>query len=272
MTLHLHQYRLTSRPSTGSLATCMRLSKSSRIKPSTFLSMTNTNLVKTKTRLELYSIGFAQSHMVFTMSLNLVQENPRQMFNMYSMHLKLTSSQHSLSSRAGINLVDNTPSSFKSQTDFMLKLKDIANGCSFTNSDEVVKFLFLTHNQNSRVKDALLDKMKGTSTIMECLMIAKTVESTIEREKLSKTFLQNVNKPETAEVDEINRSKRQNHNKSGGRGQRFIRSTSCKGCKGQGKCRNCGNNHPPRKCPAYGKECFRCKKPNHFKKFCRSNP
>ena len=73
------------------------------------LIMANTNLVKTKTRLELYSIGLAQSHMVFMMSLNLVQENPRQMFNMYSMHLKLTSSQHSLSSRAGINLVDNTP-------------------------------------------------------------------------------------------------------------------------------------------------------------------
>ena len=100
-------------------------------------------------------------------------------------------------------------SSFKSQMDFMLKLKEIANDCNFTNSDEVVKFLFLTHNQNSRVKDALLDKMKGTSTLTECLTIAKTVESNIETEKLSKTFLQNVNKPESTEVDEINRSKRQ---------------------------------------------------------------
>ena len=100
---------ITSHPSTGSIATCIRLSKSSRIKLSTFLSMANTNLVKIKTRLEHYSIGLAQSHMVFTMSLNSVQENPRQMFNMYSMDLKLTSSQHSLSSRAGINLVDNTP-------------------------------------------------------------------------------------------------------------------------------------------------------------------
>ena len=56
----------------------------------------------------------------------------------------------------------------------------IANDC--TNSDEVVKFLFLTHNQNSRVKDVLLDKMKGTSTLTECLTIAKTVESTIDTE------------------------------------------------------------------------------------------
>ena len=100
-------------------------------------------------------------------------------------------------------------SSFKSQMDFMLKLKEIANDCSFTNSDEVVKFLFLTHNQNTRVKDALLDKMKGTSTLTECLTIAKPVESTIEAKKLSKTFLQNVNKLETNEFDEINRSKRQ---------------------------------------------------------------
>ena len=152
---------------------------------------------------------------------------------------------------------------------FMLKLKDISNNCSFTNSDEVVKFLFLIHNQNLRVKDALLDKMKGTGTLMECLVIAKTIESI---EKLSKTFLQNVNKPETTEVNEINRSKRQNQNRSSDRGQKFNWSTSHKGGKGQGKCKNCGNNHPSRKCPAYGKECFRCKKPNYFKEFCRGNP
>ena len=131
--------------------------------------------------------------------------------------------------------------------DFMLKLKDIANDCSFTKSDEVVKSLFITHNQNSRVKDALLDKMKGASTLTECLAIAKTVESTIKTEKLSKTFLQNVNKPETTDIDEVNKSKRQNQNRSGGRGQRFNCSSSHKGGKGHGKCRNCGNNHPPRK-------------------------
>ena len=98
----------------------------------------------------------------------------------------------------------------------MLKLKDIANDCSFTNSDEVVKFLFLTHNQNSRIKDAVMDKMKGTSTLTECLAMAKTVESTIETEKLSKIFLQNVNKPETTDIDEVNRSIMQTQNRNGG--------------------------------------------------------
>ena len=50
--------------------------------------------------------------------------------------------------------------------------------------------------------------MKATSTRTEFLSIAKTVESTFKMEKLSKTFLQNVNKPETTDADEVNRYKR----------------------------------------------------------------
>ncbi|XP_063965835.1 uncharacterized protein K02A2.6-like [Lytechinus pictus] len=34
-------------------------------------------------------------------------------------------------------------------------------------------------------------------------------------------------------------------------------------------CPKCGNKHPPRKCPAYGKECHTCKKKNHFSSICR---
>ncbi|KAF6019650.1 hypothetical protein EB796_022013 [Bugula neritina] len=35
-------------------------------------------------------------------------------------------------------------------------------------------------------------------------------------------------------------------------------------------CGNCGNSHPPRKCPAYDKQCSNCKKFNHFRAVCRS--
>lgn len=35
-------------------------------------------------------------------------------------------------------------------------------------------------------------------------------------------------------------------------------------------CRNCGTSHNINKCPAYGKECLKCKKLNHFSKVCRS--
>ena len=37
-------------------------------------------------------------------------------------------------------------------------------------------------------------------------------------------------------------------------------------------CRNCGGNHAAKRnsCPAFGKKCLHCGKPNHFEKVCRS--
>lgn len=34
-------------------------------------------------------------------------------------------------------------------------------------------------------------------------------------------------------------------------------------------CRNCGREHPPRQCLAYGKPCFNCGRNGHFTRFCR---
>ena len=35
-------------------------------------------------------------------------------------------------------------------------------------------------------------------------------------------------------------------------------------------CNKCGRKHQPKQCAAFGKECFLCKKANHFAKCCRS--
>ena len=37
-----------------------------------------------------------------------------------------------------------------------------------------------------------------------------------------------------------------------------------------GGCSNCGSSHPPKKCKAYGKNCFHCHKKGHFSHFCHS--
>ena len=109
--------------------------------------------------------------------------------------------------------------------------------------------------------------MKATGTPAQCLAIAKTVESTIKTEKLSKSFLQNINKPESTEVDVVSKKKGfkgPGHKQSRGRQQ-------CSHSKSMTNCRNCGSVHPQKKCPAYGKECFSCKKKGHFKQFCCSS-
>ena len=50
---------------------------------------------------------------------------------------------------------------------------DVANDCSFANKDEIVKFLFLIHNTNERVKDQLIEKMKMMYTLTDILQLAK---------------------------------------------------------------------------------------------------
>ena len=37
------------------------------------------------------------------------------------------------------------------------------------------------------------------------------------------------------------------------------------------KCNFCGRNHAPRKCPAYGKTCYKCKNLNHFANVCKKD-
>ena len=44
---------------------------------------------------------------------------------------------------------------FKTQSEFYHKLNSVANNCNFTNKGKIVKFLYLTHNQNTRVHEHL---------------------------------------------------------------------------------------------------------------------
>ena len=51
---------------------------------------------------------------------------------------------------------------FKTQSKFYHKLNSVANDCNFTNKDEIVKFLYPTHNQNTRVREPLLKELTDT--------------------------------------------------------------------------------------------------------------
>ena len=78
---------------------------------------------------------------------------------------------------------------YENQAAFMNKLNEIAGKCGFTTKDEVVKLLFLIHNQDSRVRDKLLKNLTPTSTLQECLGWAKCIESTVQTEALSEKLL-----------------------------------------------------------------------------------
>ena len=65
---------------------------------------------------------------------------------------------------------------FKTQSDFYNCLQCVAKECNFSSHDEVVKFLFLTHNNNTRVHEDLLKEMKEDTTLATMLNIVRISE------------------------------------------------------------------------------------------------
>ena len=148
----------------------------------------------------------------------------------------------------------------------MVKLHECVRECSSEKPDEVVKFLFLMHNQNAHVHEELLKSMKDGDGLNDILGYAHLVEGTQHSESLSKVYLDTI-KISSVKVDEIVQKKNNDNNKFHGK---------CKGSKhrsqskGGGNCHNCGTSHPLKHCPAYGKTCYNCNKKGHSKPLCRS--
>ena len=151
---------------------------------------------------------------------------------------------------------------FKSQGDFYNKLQQVVCECPFTDADEV-KFLFLTHNQDKCVCEDLLKQMKETTTLSDMVHIAKTTESMVHSETLSTQYLKTVKSTKTIESVKHDNSKHRNKSRSRSQSSHQHPTDSCG---------NCGYKHPPRKCKAYKKECYKCGKEGHFASLCCSRP
>ena len=88
---------------------------------------------------------------------------------------------------------------FKIQSKFYHKLNSVANDCNFTNKDKIVKFLYLTHNQNTRVREHLLKELTDTTSLADMLRMAKVCEGTVHSEEISKQYLESVKTVEQVE-------------------------------------------------------------------------
>ena len=153
-------------------------------------------------------------------------------------------------------------------SEFYHKLNGVANDCNFTNKDEIVKFLYLTHNQNTRDHEHLFRELTDTTNLADMLRMARVWEDTVHSEEISKQYLESVKM--VKQVDAIHHQCNNNISKSKGRGCGGHRPHSRSKSRKPGSCSNCGSSHPPRKCKPYGKECFHCHKKGHFSQLYRS--
>ena len=98
---------------------------------------------------------------------------------------------------------------------------------------------------------------------------ASRVLDTARAEEQAQTHIREVEKirrdhnlGETKSAEELRQQKKPFSKKS---------KTSSDGrTKNQYDCKRCGRKHGPKQCPAYGKECSKCKKKGHFAEHCRS--
>ena len=86
----------------------------------------------------------------------------------------------------------------------MIRLGDVVKDCQFKKPDEIVKFLFLTHNQNPKVWEELLKSMKEGDRLIDILGYACLVEGNQHSEHFSKVYLDSV-KPSNKAVDAVDK-------------------------------------------------------------------
>ena len=148
----------------------------------------------------------------------------------------------------------------------------MTNDCNFTNKEEIDKFLYLTHNQNTRVREYLLKELTDTTSLADMLRMARACEDTVNSEEISKKYLESVKTVKQVDAIHHQQNNKKNNNKHKGKGCGGHRSQSQHRSQSHkpGSCNNCGSNHAPRKCKAYGKECYHCHKQGHFSQFCHS--
>ena len=135
-------------------------------------------------------------------------------------------------------------SQFKGQSEFMIKLRNVITECGFDHivDTEIVKFLFLMHDQNFRVHKELLKNMKDGDSLNTILGYAKHIEGTQHSENLSKAYLDTIKIPNTGVKVEAVTQKSTGSSKNQGSKHR----SQSKG-KPKGICHNCATNHAPKK-------------------------
>ena len=87
----------------------------------------------------------------------------------------------------------------------MSHLHTLAKDCGFTNEDEVVKFLFLIHNNHKPLQDQLLKDVTKDSSWTDCLQTARWVEAIIQSEKLAQKI--HSNQSDSMSIDAFKRTK-----------------------------------------------------------------
>jgi len=143
------------------------------------------------------------------------------------------------------------------------RLRSLAKYCQFTDTDRDIKSHIIQTCVSTRLRRRALSE--PTLTLVQLLDIARSMEAA-ERQVKAMENGQGETRDAVAAIGNRSQNQRQR--------RRNATTTTSNNKSGQ-LCRNCGNEfpHPGGRlsCPAWGKQCRLCSKPNHFARQCRSS-
>nr|XP_015840015.1 PREDICTED: uncharacterized protein LOC107398947 [Tribolium castaneum] len=198
-------------------------------------------------------------------------ETPKKKFEDYFVPKKnLTYCRHRFfSSRQGNESIEQ----------FVTDLKNKAKECELGNlQDELIKTMLITGMKDEQVREKLLQKDGSSLTLEKAIECCIMTENARQQLKEMKTYARTQSQGNAPEIDAINKKRAPARSKKyeNPRNERHYdhfqeRNPNKQGNKLIKGCSRCGRDHPMNNCPAYGKICNLCKKPNHFANFCKFN-
>lgn len=153
---------------------------------------------------------------------------------------------------------------------FVTSLRLRAKSCEFGDQlDSLIRDRLVIGSNDQRVQERMLREAEDL-TLEKALSICRAAEATKEQMKTLRsdehseaTPIDQIKKKTASAVDKLRR-KTGNYNSDRNSTDNYRSDSTMYNC------RSCGQQHVPRRCPAYGKECYICKRTNHFAKCCRN--
>ncbi|XP_061729443.1 uncharacterized protein LOC133534338 [Cydia pomonella] len=181
---------------------------------------------------------------------------------------------------------------------YVFELRKLAQSCEFGNlNDGLIKDRLVCGIVSAAIRERLLREddltLNKALEICRAAIVSKMYSEDIKRECTSETKGNEVCAVANKEVYELNRSGAKVEAKSsrgmssgrGWRGRGWAHGAGRSGAPGAagpagaqhrapyayrgGRCGQCGGVHKKYDCPAYGRSCMKCSRPNHFARMCR---
>ena len=157
---------------------------------------------------------------------------------------------------------------------YVTDLRKLAKTCEFGElrdsliRDRIVCGIYSDEVRARLLRDPELTLTKAVDTCRTAELSKSRLKSIVESQTAQ--FVSAVETPQSSQYDQA----QQNHPKSESRNYKPDRrrpnpSNSRTTELDAAECPNCGIKHEPRKCPAYGQECRKCHKRNHYARKCR---